>query len=108
MIGEITKMDKIFKALSDPTRRRILQLLREHDMTAGELADRFTLGKSTLSAHFQVLRDAELVTSTKSGTSITYRLNLSALEEALRAFAAEFGLSLQGEPGRASGADRDV
>jgi hypothetical protein len=57
-------MDKIFKALSDPTRRRILQLLRERDMTAGELADRFTLGKSTLSAHFQVLRDAELVTST--------------------------------------------
>lgn len=92
-------MDKIFKALSDPTRRRILQLLRERDMTAGELADRFTLGKSTLSAHFQVLRDAELVTSTKSGTSITYRLNRMALEAALRAFAAEFGLSWPGGAG---------
>lgn len=102
-------MDKIFKALSDPTRRRILQLLRERDMTAGELADCFTLGKSTLSAHFQVLRDAELVTSTKSGTSITYRLNLSVLEEALLGFADLFGLAHQrggaapsGEGGEAS------
>ncbi|MCA6216927.1 winged helix-turn-helix transcriptional regulator [Ideonella sp. B7] len=101
-------MDKVFKALSDPTRRRILQLLRERDMTAGELADHFTLGKSTLSAHFQALREAELVTSTKSGTSITYRLNLSVLEEALLGFAGLFGLGdrrgVTAQPGGADGA----
>jgi DNA-binding transcriptional ArsR family regulator len=85
-------MDKIFKALSDPTRRRILQLLREREMTAGELADSFELSKSTMSAHFNVLREADLVSSDRSGTTITYRLNVSTLEEALLGFAEAFGI----------------
>jgi DNA-binding transcriptional ArsR family regulator len=80
-------MDKVFKALSDPTRRLILQLLREREMTAGELADCFHLSKPTLSGHFSVLREADLVTSEKSGTSITYRLKVSVLEEAMLGFA---------------------
>lgn len=85
-------MDKVFKALGDPTRRRILQLLREREMTAGELADCFELAKPTLSGHFNVLREADLVVSEKAGTTITYRLNVSVLEEALLGFANVFGL----------------
>lgn len=85
-------MDKVFKALSDPTRRRILQLLREREMTAGELADCFELSKPTLSGHFAVLREADLVSSDKAGTTITYRLNVSTLEEALLGFAEVFGI----------------
>jgi DNA-binding transcriptional ArsR family regulator len=87
-------MDKVFKALSDPTRRRILQLLRAREMTAGEIADCFTLSKPTLSGHFSVLREAGLVVPEKSGTTITYRLNLSVLEDALLGFANLFGLGL--------------
>lgn len=85
-------MDKIFKALGDPTRRRILQLLRDREMTAGELADCFELAKPTLSGHFNVLREADLVVAEKAGTRITYRLNVSVLEEALLGFAHVFGL----------------
>lgn len=85
-------MDKVFKALSDPTRRQILQLLRSREMTAGELADSFVLAKPTLSGHFKVLREADLVVSEKLGTTITYRLNVSALEEALLGFAHVFGI----------------
>ena len=81
-------MDKVFKALSDPTRRQILQLLREREMNAGELAVHFSLSKPTLSGHFSVLREADLVMSERSGTTITYRLNLSVLEEVLLGFSA--------------------
>ncbi len=75
--------DTIYKALADPTRRDILALLRERDMTAGELADRFDLAKPTLSGHFSVLKAAGLIEGDKQGTTITYRLRVSVLEEAL-------------------------
>jgi|GEM_PF-235924 len=78
-------MDKVYKALSDGTRRRIMQLLRERDMTAGEIAEHFEVTKPTLSAHFAVLREAGLVEQTKAGRSITYHLNASVLEDALLA-----------------------
>jgi DNA-binding transcriptional ArsR family regulator len=91
-------MNSVFKALSDPTRRQILQLLRKRAMSAGELADHFALSKSTLSAHFAVLREADLVDSDKSGTTITYRLKLSVLEDALLAFAETVGVGLTVEP----------
>ena len=87
-------MDKVFKAMADPTRRRILELLREREMTAGELAAQFELAKPTLSGHFAVLREAELVTSEKTGTTITYRLNISVLEQALLGFSNALGLGL--------------
>lgn len=87
-------MDKVFKALSDPTRRQILQLLRKREMTAGELADCFQLSKPTLSGHFKVLREADLVSSEKSGTTITYRLKVSVLEEAMLGFANLLGIGL--------------
>lgn len=85
-------MSEIFKALADPTRRRVLQLLRERPMTAGELADQFPFSKATMSAHFAVLREADLVASDKRGTSITYSLKLSVLEDGLLAFAETFGI----------------
>jgi DNA-binding transcriptional ArsR family regulator len=96
-------MNRVFKALSDPTRRRVLQLLRERPMTAGELADHFDLAKPTMSAHFAVLREADLIDAEKSGTTITYRLKMSVLEDALLGFAETFGLELEhGRRGRAS------
>src|ERR1700761_413512 len=80
-------MNSVFKALSDPTRRQILQLLRKKPMNAGELAEHFSIAKSTLSAHFAILREANLIEANKSGTVITYMLKVSVLEEALLTFA---------------------
>ncbi len=85
-------MNQIFKALSDPTRRRVLQLLHQRPMTAGELADEFDLSKPTMSAHFAILRGADLIDADKKGTTITYRLKLSVLEDGLLSFAEAFGL----------------
>ena len=76
-------INDVFQALSDPTRREILRLLRQRDMSAGELADQFPLAKSTLSGHFTVLRQAGLIVSEKRGTTIRYSLNVSAAEEAV-------------------------
>lgn len=83
-------MNRVYKALSDPTRRRILELLRVRDMTAGELAAKFDLAKPTMSGHFAVLREAGLVQADKVGTTITYRLNVSVLEEAVLALMEAF------------------
>ncbi len=83
-------MSEVYKALADPTRRRILALLRDREMSAGELAEHFDLAKPTLSGHFAVLREAKLVTPEKTGTTIIYRLNVSVLEEALMALMDTF------------------
>lgn len=83
-------MSEVYRALADPTRRRILELLRERAMSAGEIAEHFSLAKPTLSGHFAVLRQADLVTSEKTGTTIVYRLNVSVLEEALMALMSAF------------------
>jgi ArsR family transcriptional regulator, repressor of sdpIR and other operons len=85
----------VFKALSDPTRRRVLQLLRKKPMSAGELSDNFAVSKPTMSAHFAALREAGLVHTEKSGKSVIYHLRLSVLEEALMGFAHTFGLGAQ-------------
>jgi DNA-binding transcriptional ArsR family regulator len=88
-------MNKVFKALSDPTRRKVLQLLRQRPMTAGELAENFSVSKPTMSAHFSVLREAGLVAAHKEGKTITYQLRMSVLEEALMGFAQVFGIEIQ-------------
>ncbi len=77
------QMNEAFQALSDPTRREILRLLRKGDMTAGEISEQFDLAKSTLSGHFSVLRHAGLIVAEKSGTTITYSLNTSVVESLL-------------------------
>jgi DNA-binding transcriptional ArsR family regulator len=87
-------MNKVFRALADPTRRRVLQLLRQRPMTAGELSDQFAVSKPTMSAHFSVLREAGLIDAGKHGTSITYRLKLSVLEDALLGFSQAFGIGV--------------
>jgi DNA-binding transcriptional ArsR family regulator len=61
-------------------------------MTAGDLADHFPVSKPTMSAHFAVLREANLIDAEKSGKTVTYRLNLSVLEDALLGFAHAFGI----------------
>ncbi len=89
-------MNKIYRALSDPTRRRVLALLRERDMTAGELAGHFELAAPTMSGHFAVLKDAGLIQADRAGTTITYRLNVSVLEEAMMALMDAFKLDPAG------------
>jgi DNA-binding transcriptional ArsR family regulator len=88
-------MSQVFKALSDPTRRRVLQLLRSGPMNAGELCGHFQVSKPTMSAHFAVLREADLVHAEKVGKSVIYHLKLSVLEEALLGFAHSFGLGAE-------------
>jgi len=88
-------MNEVFQALSDPTRREILRLLRNSDMSAGEIAERFPLAKSTLSGHFNVLKHAGLIVSEKNGTTIVYSLNASAVEQAMTAVMNLFGVGQQ-------------
>lgn len=75
-------MNRTFAALADPTRRKILRLLRKRSMSAGELAEAFDLSKPTLSHHFRVLKAAGLVRAERQGTSIVYTLQANLLEEA--------------------------
>ncbi|MBL8112239.1 MAG: winged helix-turn-helix transcriptional regulator [Acidobacteria bacterium] len=70
-----------FRAIADPTRREILRLLAKREMTAGELADHFETSKPTLSHHFAVLREAELITSRREGPTIWYTLNTTVLQD---------------------------
>ncbi len=86
----------VYKALADPTRRRILQLLRERDMTAGELAVHFESSKPTLSRHFSVLSNADLIQGTRDGNRIIYRLNVTVLEEALLTMMNMFSIEIVG------------
>ena len=84
-------MNRVFKALSDPTRRRVLQLLRERPLSAGDIADRFAVSKPTMSAHFSVLQEADLIEAEKRGRTILYRLKMSVLEDALLGFIQTVG-----------------
>lgn len=88
-------MSNVYKALADPTRRRVLQLLRERDMSAGELAEQFDSSWPTLSRHFAVLREADLIQGEKKGASIIYSLNISVLEEALLGMMDMFKIDLE-------------
>ena len=76
----------------------MLELLRAGPQTAGELADHFAVSKPTMSAHFTVLREADLVDATKVGKTVLYRLKLSVLEDALLGFAGLFGIGDAIEP----------
>jgi DNA-binding transcriptional ArsR family regulator len=78
-------MNAVFQALSDPTRREILRLLRKRAMTAGEIAEQFPLARSTLSGHFNILKNAGLIVAEKNGTSIAYGLNVSVVEQTMAA-----------------------
>lgn len=73
--------DAVFKALADPTRREILHLLRSGPRSSGEIAERFPSAWATISRHLAVLRDAELVTTERNGSSILYELDATVFQE---------------------------
>jgi len=79
-------MNNLFKALKDPTRREILQMLQDKDLTAGEIADGFDISKPSISHHLDILKQAELVTSEREGQFIRYSINTTVLEEAANWF----------------------
>lgn len=76
-------MSNIYRVLSDPTRREILALLRQRDMPAGEIAGHFAQSWPTISGHLRLLKEADLVQADRIGSTITYHLNVSVLEEAM-------------------------
>lgn len=86
-------MNLVYKALSDPTRRAILELLKDGDKSAGELAEQFEISRPAMTKHFQVLREANLVYSEKHGQQVIYSLKVSVLEEALMAFMNSMGIA---------------
>ena len=77
-------MNYLFKALNDKTRRQILELLKEKDMTAGDIAEAFNISKPSISHHLDILKRADLVSSEKNGQFITYSLNTTILEDVLK------------------------
>lgn len=79
-------MNKVFKALSDETRREILRILTNGDMSAGEIASNFNMSKPSISKHLDILREAELITSEKKGQFIIYSVNISVIQGALSGF----------------------
>ena len=74
-------MNKLFKALNDETRRQIVELLKEKDMNAGEIAERFDISKPSISHHLDILKHADLVSSEKRGQFVEYSLNTTILED---------------------------
>jgi ArsR family transcriptional regulator len=77
-------LDATFRALADPTRRRILQLLKSADLPAGEIAGHFDMAFASVSHHLQVLRDAGLVQSRRDGQFIIYSLDTTVFQDALQ------------------------
>lgn len=79
-------MNIIFKALNDPTRREILQLLQERDMTAGEIVERFNISAPSISHHLDLLKQAKLVIAEKDGQYVFYSLNTTVVDEIMKWF----------------------
>lgn len=74
-------MNELFKALSDPTRREILDLLKEKDLTSGEIAEHFDMSKASISQHLKILKNSGLVTDEKQGQFVIYSLNITLFQE---------------------------
>ncbi|UII19676.1 autorepressor SdpR family transcription factor [Fulvivirga ligni] len=74
-------MNKAFKALNDATRREILELLKHGDMSAGDIAEHFDIGKPSISHHLDLLKQADLVTSEKRGQYVIYSLNTTVIDD---------------------------
>ena len=79
-------MNALFKALNDITRREILELLKNGDLTAGEIANRFMISKPSISHHLDLLKQAGLVQSMKEGQYIYYSLNTTVMDEIVKWF----------------------
>lgn len=74
-------MNSLFKALNDETRRQIIEMLRDRDMNAGEIAEHFNISKPSISHHLDLLKRADLITAEKKGQFIEYSLNTTILED---------------------------
>lgn len=79
-------LNDAFKALSDPTRRKILELLQERDMTAGEIADYFHISKPSISHHLSILKNADMVLDERHGQNIIYSLNMTVFQDLIKWF----------------------
>ena len=79
-------MNSVFKALNDPTRREILALLQQRDMTAGEIAEKFHISWPSISHHLDLLKQANLVVAEKEGQYVYYSLNTTVVDEILKWF----------------------
>lgn len=92
------RMNDTFKALADGTRRDILELLKQRDMNAGEIASYFNISKPSISHHLNLLKQANLVTVERKGQEMIYALNTTVLDEFLAFMLARFGNSSSTEP----------
>ena len=75
-----------FKALSDPTRRKIVQLLNKQSMTAGEIADHFDMTKPSISHHLSLLKQADMISDEKRGQFVIYKLNTTVFQDVMQWF----------------------
>jgi ArsR family transcriptional regulator, arsenate/arsenite/antimonite-responsive transcriptional repressor len=97
------RMNEVFKALSDPTRREVLRILSHGERTAGELAEPFAMTKPSMSHHFTVLKQAELIRSRREGQQIVYSLNTTVAEDVLTRLWDLFGTRKGGDRKEDSG-----
>lgn len=91
-------MDNVFRALADPTRRRVLRMLANGERTAGDLAREFEISAPSMSHHFAVLKAADLIEGRREGQQIVYSLNTSVAEEALAFVFELFGQATDKAP----------
>ncbi|MEE1318608.1 MAG: autorepressor SdpR family transcription factor [Ruminococcus sp.] len=84
-------MGDVWKALADPTRRKILALLKKGDMNAGDIAAEFDMTKPSVSNHLNILRQADLVDAEKQGQNVVYSLKTSVLEDMLNMLSSLTG-----------------
>lgn len=85
----------VFKAISDPTRREILRLLRDRPMAAGELSEQFPMTKGSLSHHYNILKNADLVRCERRGQFLVYSLNTTVVEDVMTMLIGLFGTTEQ-------------
>lgn len=95
-------LSKTLQALADPTRREILRLLSEKDLSAGEIAENFAIALPSVSHHLSALKNADLVTTERNGQSIVYSLNATVMQEFLQQMMDTFSVGAQKEKPRRS------
>jgi DNA-binding transcriptional ArsR family regulator len=83
--------DQVFKALADPTRRKILRMLGTREMSAGDIAERFSISGPSMSHHFSVLKSADLISGRRDGQQIFYSLNTTVVQDLLTMLLDTFG-----------------
>ncbi len=86
MLARGIYMNEVFKALSDPTRRKILELLSKQDMNAGEISDNFKISKPSISHHLSALKNAGLILDEREGQNIKYSLNTTVFQDIIKWF----------------------